>query len=222
MKIAIYSHSIPPAVDGVSRRMTSVLDELHKAGHEVVLFTLESDPQIEKPGTGGEKFRHVTLDSTFPPLYPTKRCGEPTLANQRLILRELAREKPDVLHCTIDGVSGMLVLAARTLGIPVAGSVHTDIISLIRQCRMVFLVGWGSRVKEMLESLVLDSCATTSLSFKELLRKRLVPTQHIIKTGVQVKKFCPEARSQEVREKMTFGNPDGLLVVYVGRLAPEK
>lgn len=35
MKIALYSHSIPPAVDGVSRRMTSLLQQLVKQGHEV-------------------------------------------------------------------------------------------------------------------------------------------------------------------------------------------
>lgn len=35
MKIAIYSHSIPPAVDGVSRRMASLLQHLTKEGHEV-------------------------------------------------------------------------------------------------------------------------------------------------------------------------------------------
>lgn len=29
-------------------------------------------------------------------------------------------------------------------------------------------------------------------------------------------------RSEEVRNRLTFGNPDGLLVVYVGRFGPEK
>jgi hypothetical protein len=38
MKVAVYSHSIPPAVDGVSRRFTSIIHELHKAGHEVSLL----------------------------------------------------------------------------------------------------------------------------------------------------------------------------------------
>lgn len=35
MKVALYSHSIPPAVDGVSRRIASLLHELTKQGHEV-------------------------------------------------------------------------------------------------------------------------------------------------------------------------------------------
>lgn len=29
-------------------------------------------------------------------------------------------------------------------------------------------------------------------------------------------------RTAEVRNRLTFGNPDGLLVVYVGRFGPEK
>lgn len=35
MKIGLYSHSIPPSVDGVSRRMASLLQQLCKDGHEV-------------------------------------------------------------------------------------------------------------------------------------------------------------------------------------------
>lgn len=41
MKIALYSHSIPPAVDGVSRRMASLLQQLTKNGHEVRKYAMK-------------------------------------------------------------------------------------------------------------------------------------------------------------------------------------
>ncbi|CAM9861226.1 unnamed protein product, partial [Ectocarpus sp. 12 AP-2014] len=79
MKIALYSHSIPPAVDGVSRRMASLLQQLVKQGHEMLVFTLEKHPQLEPAADPGSKpIRFVTLDSSFLAVYPTKRLAMPT------------------------------------------------------------------------------------------------------------------------------------------------
>lgn len=47
---------------------------------------------------------------------------------QELIHRIMSREKPDVLHCTMDGMSPFLVLSAKLLSIPVVGSIHTDVL----------------------------------------------------------------------------------------------
>lgn len=43
------------------------------------------------------------------------------------ILWTLRSERPDVLHCTVDSVSPLFVLAAKLCGVPVVGSIHTDI-----------------------------------------------------------------------------------------------
>jgi len=45
MKILLYSHSIAPSIDGVCRRMTGMMNELRRQGHEVILVTLEDEPQ---------------------------------------------------------------------------------------------------------------------------------------------------------------------------------
>ena len=50
MKVAVYSHSIPPSVDGVARRMTSLLYELAKDGHEVGTFAFKNE------SSGGWRF----------------------------------------------------------------------------------------------------------------------------------------------------------------------
>jgi hypothetical protein len=42
--IAVYSHSIAPSIDGVCRRFTGILWELHRSGHDLILFTLEDQP----------------------------------------------------------------------------------------------------------------------------------------------------------------------------------
>ncbi|CAM9813108.1 unnamed protein product [Ascophyllum nodosum] len=223
MKVAVYSHSIPPSVDGVARRMTSLLYELAKDGHEVFLFTLEKEPLLGDAAPPGSKpIRFATLASTFLALYPTKRVGLPTFYNQLLIHSIMLREKPDVLHCTMDAMSPFLVLSAKLLNIPIVGSVHTDVMELLSTLGVWPMVGWAIGFKEAVESRLIDSCATTSPSFQKKLCCRGVRCPNIIKTGVKVGLFTPQARSDEVRDRLTFGNPDGLLVVYVGRLGPEK
>ncbi|CAN0157214.1 unnamed protein product, partial [Ectocarpus sp. 12 AP-2014] len=223
MKIALYSHSIPPAVDGVSRRMASLLQQLVKQGHEMLVFTLEKHPQLEPAADPGSKpIRFVTLDSSFLAVYPTKRLAMPTLTNMNMICNTIRLERPDVLHCTLDCISAFFILAAKFYHVPVVGSVHTDVQELLAELNVAPIAGSLITFKEGVESRLLDSCATTSPSFKSKLAGRGVVCDHIIKTGVKVGQFRPGVSNAEVRNRLTFGNPEGLLVVYVGRFGPEK
>ncbi|CAM9381761.1 unnamed protein product, partial [Sphacelaria rigidula] len=168
-------------------------------------------------------YRCFTLSSTFLALYPTKRVACPNISNQMLILSVMRKEQPDVLHCTLDGITPFFIHAAKLLAVPVVGSIHTDIERLLQELDAWNFVGVMTTVKERLESNLLDSCATTSPSFQNKLERRGVHCDHIIKTGVQVDIFTPQAgNAAELRHRLTLGNPDGLLVVYVGRFGPEK
>lgn len=91
MRIAIYSHSIAPSIDGVCRRFTAILHELVKQGHETLLFTIESDPQDLPAAT-----QYVTIDYQTFPTYPSKKIANLTLRSQILIFYHLAKFKPDV------------------------------------------------------------------------------------------------------------------------------
>jgi glycosyltransferase involved in cell wall biosynthesis len=46
--------------------------------------------------------------------------------------------------------------------------------------------------------------------------------EHIIITGVDATMFHPRKRRPEVRHELTFGDPDGFLCVYCGRISREK
>lgn len=93
MKIAIYSHSIAPSIDGVCRRFTGILHEMEKQGYDTLLFTMEEFP-LELP----KSTKTVTLDHIIFPTYPNKKVAWPTLKSFASILFTLQREKPDVRH----------------------------------------------------------------------------------------------------------------------------
>lgn len=71
-----------------------------------------------------------------------------------------------VIHVVADGFSQMFALAGLLLGIPVVGSFHTDIIDLLSTHGAYAVQKLCVLTKEAVDSVVLDSCATTSTSFQ--------------------------------------------------------
>lgn len=92
MRVAVYSHSIAPSIDGVCRRFTGLLQELSDQGHDLLLFTLESSPE-DLPIKLTD---WVTLEHMGIPSYPEKKIAMPTASSLLKIWSALARFKPDV------------------------------------------------------------------------------------------------------------------------------
>lgn len=91
MRVAIYSHSIAPSIDGVCRRFTGLLHEMDKQGHETLLFTLEDFP-LNLPSST----RVVTVDHMFFPSYPDKKVARVTWRTIATVYRALLKFNPDV------------------------------------------------------------------------------------------------------------------------------
>ena len=109
-----------------------------------------------------------------------------------------------------------------SIQIPVVGSFHTDMIEYINKTNRYWIEKVMVFSKEFVDSVTLNSCATTSNSFLEKLSSMGICCQHIIVTSVDPKVFHPSKRSSKIRKEVMFGNEKGFLCVYVGRLSPEK
>lgn len=160
MKIAIYSHSIAPSIDGVCRRFTALLHELDRQGHEILLFTMEQEP-LDLP----LNVQYVFLDFMVFPSYPDKKVARPTYRAFQTIYIELDKFKPQVIHVVADGFSQFFAWAGFSLAIPVVASFHTDIIDLLNTHNAYSFQKGLVLMKEAVDSLAMDSCATTSKSF---------------------------------------------------------
>ena len=92
---------------------------------QVFVFTLE--PKVNFPGL---RVVHM-LNHARVPTYPTKKIASPNPADLWHTVSILRKEKPDLIHAVVDGVTTQFIVAARIVGIPVVGSIHTDIQRII-------------------------------------------------------------------------------------------
>ena len=216
-RVAVYSHSVAPSIDGVCRRYTAILHELVRQGYDVLLFTIETDPKDIPEGV-----TYVTLDYMIMPAYPGKKVVRPTWGVFGTIFRALQEYRPDCIHMTNDGVSNIFAACALMLGIPIVGAFHTDILQLLQRHGGTLFQQGCVYTKELTDSWLLDSCATTSKSFREKLAENYISCQHIIVTAVDTQVFSASKASSKLRSEMTFGDKKGFLCAYVGRISREK
>lgn len=186
--------------------------------HEVILFTLEEQPEEIPNGLVDV----ISLDWMIAPAYPGKKIAKTCIRSLCKIYSAARLYRPDVIHATADGFSHSFALVGLLLKIPIVGSFHTDILDLLSTHNANFVQKLLVQSKEQLDNYVLDSCATTSHSFSKKLATQGLHCEHVIITAVNGEKFNPGQRKQSVREKLMFGNTDGFLCVYVGRISREK
>lgn len=220
MRIAIYCHSIAPSIDGVCRRYTGILEEMCRQGHEIMLFTLEEEPE-ELPAAL-KKENIVALPYFFMPAYPDKKVAKPTFVAMYTIYKNLRKFRPEIIHVTGDGIAQMFALTGLLVGVPVVGAFHTDILDLVKSRNANWFQKGCIVFKEFVDCRVMNSCATTSKSFSRKLAAQGAKIDHIIQTAVNSTIFHPSKADQTLRSELTFGNPDAFLCVYVGRISKEK
>ena len=212
MRIAVFSEVFPPKIDGITNRLRHTLACLEEAGHEVLVFAPEGS--VARIG----RTRVVRIDGPPFPLYPELRV---TLPDPR-ILWELARFRPDVLHAVGPVCLGIWgVAAARMLRIPLVASYHTDLPRYLPDHGL----GW---LEPSIWSLIRTvhrqadvNLAPSSFTCQEL-EAHGVPSVGRWRGGVDTARYHPDKRCAQTRLELMNGSTTGSLLLYVGRLSPEK
>ncbi|OIR01546.1 GDP-mannose-dependent alpha-mannosyltransferase [mine drainage metagenome] len=215
LNLAIVTETFPPEVNGVAMTFGVIARELGLRGHRVKVYR----PDRVGAEGGDEPAYEVTTLPGFPiPGYPAIRMGYP--ARNRLA-KAWKRARPDLVHVVTEGPLGASAIsAARALGVPVTSSFHTNFHSYASHYGLPPLrhlaLAWLRRVhnrtrrtfaptRELCDELAL-------LGFRDLA---------LLSRGVDLRRFSPDRRSAELRTSWGAG-PDDLVVLHVGRMAPEK
>ncbi|ABX09724.1 glycosyltransferase family 4 protein [Prochlorococcus marinus] len=213
MKIAFFTETFLPKVDGIVTRLTKTLEHLSKAGDEVIVFCPEGCPD-EYMGA-----KMIGVPAMPLPLYPELKLGLPGPA----VSEALENLKPDLIHVVNPAVLGLGgIWLAKSNNIPLVASYHTHLPKYLEHYGMGMLepLLW-ELLKAAHNQAILNLCTSTAM-VKELSDKGIQNTA-LWQRGVDTETFNPELRSDEMRQKLLGKHSDtGELLIYVGRLSAEK
>ena len=213
MKIAFFTETFLPKVDGIVTRLTKTVQHLMAAGDEVLIFCPEGAPSSYMGA------QVVGVPAVPLPLYPELKLALPRPA----VAEALERFQPDLVHVVNPAVLGLGgIWLAKTKGFPLVASYHTHLPKYLEHYGMGMLepLLW-ELLKAAHNQASLNLCTSTAMVSE--LRDKGIQHTALWQRGVDTDLFRPELRSEAMREKLLAGRSDtGKLLLYIGRLSAEK
>ena len=217
MRIALFTETFLPKIDGIVTTLTETVRHLTALGHVVLVFAPE----------GGiaefEGARIVGMKGHSFALYPELRLSLPR-ASMRARIQDF---QPDLLHVADPALLGIAALYyaggehGGALRLPLVVSYHTDLPAYLHYYKMGFLEPHIWRIMRIRHNrATLNLC--TSEAMREELQQHGIPRVALWPGGVDTARFHPSRFSQAMRARLSGGHPESPLLAYVGRLSAEK
>ncbi len=225
MRVAYFADSFHE-VNGVA--LTSRMLESHAREHGYPFLSVHTGPETSCWDVGNVRRVELAVGHWSVWLEQDLRFDVRCARHKQLLLEELERFRPDVVHVTGPSHLGMLgVWASRRLDVPLVASWHTNIHEYtsrrLRQCLSILPAGLAALAGRAAQALVL----TAALRFYRQAQCTLAPNPELtalleaatkrpsvlMKRGVDTELFHPSKRRRE---------DDVVRIGFAGRLSPEK
>jgi phosphatidylinositol alpha 1,6-mannosyltransferase len=212
-RVAIFTESFLPKVDGVSKTAYLSIRYLQETGREVLIFA----PDIAPHRLGSSTV--IPMPSLSIPSAPETRITLPHWG----VGAYLDDFQPDLVHLfspALLSLSGLL--AARKRGIPVIANYQTDLPNYAHHYGFDLL---AYPTRELLRYIHNNSHLTLVPSTYTLQQLKGWGFRRLRRwgRGVDSQRFSPAHRSHTMRERLLNGRDSRhVLCIYVGRLANEK
>jgi glycosyltransferase involved in cell wall biosynthesis len=213
LKVALYTETFLPKLDGVVTVTCLLLDHFRERGVDAIVFS--PGPHVESYNG----FRVVSITPSVPmPMYPEARLSIPMRRSFR-ILKEF---DPDIVHVANPWCGGIAMLYyAKMMDKPLVMSFHTHLMAMAKFYNLGFLQRplWG--IHRFLYQKADYRVATSKRVVRELEDHRFGETG-LWRRGVDTDVFAPRMNGTAMRERLTGGHPERTLLLFVGRVAAEK
>ncbi len=209
LRLTLVTETFHPEVNGVARTLGRWVDTFRKRGHQVNVVRPRQPHEPAGPG----------LVHGMPlPFYPQVRLG---VAGPLRLASLLSANRPDLIHVATEGPLGWAALvAAATLGVPVASSFHTNFDQYLAH----YSLGGFERVASAYLRWFHNQTAVTLVPTESTRRRLLADGFQRVEVwsrGVDPDHFHPRHRDEALRRDLNLNGED-VLLLYVGRLAYEK
>jgi len=214
MRVALFTETFLPKVDGIVTVLILLMDHLIKRGVEFVVVA----PRLSDGLTEYRGQKVIGVPGVRLPLYPELRVGPPTLHTYR----EVKQFQPDIahfIHPTLVGTGGLMM--AKRLNIPTLASFHLDLAHLMQYFGLGFLepvMWWYTRTNFN----AADYALAPSRRVQQEMIEHGVKQVGLWRRGVNADQFHPRYASPDMRRRLSAGHPEDTILLYVGRLSSEK
>jgi 1,2-diacylglycerol 3-alpha-glucosyltransferase len=219
MKVAMFTDSYYPAVDGVVVSLTTTSRELKRRGHEVVVFAPEP--------LGGEVKELPDRVIWLPAHAFSGYSGYRSALFPSSIVSLIKREKPDIIHSHGISFAGIqALLASRNTGIGNLLTYHTMLAEAadhyappILPVSVIVRLGWVYQRNFLKRP---HAVITPTKAIMDDLKSHRVRARRwkVLPTGVDCTRFSPSVSGKGIRER--YGLDGKKVLLTVGRIAKEK
>lgn len=227
MRIAIFSDTYTPDINGVATSTKILKDELINHGHEVLVVTSELPSESDYEDDPNDNILRVP-GLEIQALYGYRACNIYSFKG----MKEIKSMNIEVIHVQTEfgiGIFGRIV--GEALNIPVVYTYHTmwaDYSHYVNPINSTAIDGLIKKAITRISKFYGDKSAeliVPSIKTKEALEKYgLHKNMHIIPTGLELDKFDPKNKDDklinQIKEK--YGIKDQFIVTFLGRIAKEK
>lgn len=212
MRIALFTETFLPKVDGIVTRLKHTVEHLQKQGDQVLVFSPDGGLK-EYKGAKIYGIKGIPL-----PLYPELKLAIPNPS----IGFALKRFKPDLIHVVNPAVLGVGgIYYAKKFNIPLVASYHTHLPQYLHHYNLAALEGLLWELLKLAHNQAALNLCTSTAMVNELVNREIERVD-LWQRGVDTDLFQPHLVSREMRAKLSQGNPDAPLLLYVGRVSAEK
>ena len=212
MRVAFFTETFLPKIDGIVTVTCLLLDHLEKQGIETIIVA---------PKMGCEQYRStrvIGVPGITMPLYPELKFGPPNYSTYS----QVRAFKPDIIHAISPALVGGAGLAmAKWLDVPTVASFHLDLSRLVHHFNIGIIEPFTNWFTRMVYNQADYALAPSKIIQREMLALG-VREVGLWRRGVDAEKFNPRHKSADMRHRMSAGHPEETLLLYVGRLSTEK
>ena len=212
MRIALFTETFLPKVDGIVTRLRHTIEHLERNGDRVLVVA---------PDGGLTEYKGAKVYGVpgLPlPLYPELKLALPPIGTKNAI----EEFQPDLIHVVNPAVLGMGgIYYAKTINIPLVASYHTHLPQYLHHYGLGALEGLLWEILKAAHNQAQLNLCTSSIMVQELVNHGIERVD-LWQRGVDTEMFQPHLASAQMRSRLSQGNPDDPLLLYVGRVSAEK
>lgn len=209
LRLLLVTETFPPEVNGVARTLGRWVEAFRGRGHHV---------EVIRPCQPGERRTRDLVYGMPLPFYPQVRIG---VASPARLAGRLRQSQPDLVHVATEGPLGLsALLAGMWRKVVIASSFHTNFDHYASHYGFFGMDWLGLRYLRWFHNRTRITLVPSQATRARLLQDGFRRVE-IWSRGVDGEVFNPKHRDAGLRESLGLG-PDDPLLVYVGRLAPEK